>query len=205
MGDKRRDHPNGFEFWKHPRWWRAWALEGFGPMFFVFLVIAVATGTAVWRMFGKDAFLEILSEDGTMFLLTLPRVIVAVGVAGLLWAILPRDRIAAAIEKVSGFRGLLLAALGGLITPGGPTSAFVLLAMIGSMGADRGVMVTYITAWATLGLQRILTWDIPMMGSDFSVLRFAATLPLPVLAGMLARALPLNVELKRETRLRDKM
>ena len=205
MAEERREHPNGFEFWRHPRWWRAWAIEGFGPMFFVFLVIALATGTAVWRIYGKDIFLDVLTEDGAMFLLILPRVIVAVGVAGLLWAILPRDRIAAGIEKVSGFRGLLLAAVAGLVTPGGPTSAFVLLAMIGSMGADRGVMVTYITAWATLGLQRILTWDIPMMGSDFSVLRFAATLPLPVLAGMLARALPIEVVLKRETRLRDRI
>ena len=95
--------------------------------------------------------------------------------------------------------------MAGFLTPGGPTSAFVLLALIGSMGADRGVMVTYITAWATLGVQRILAWDIPMMGPEFSALRFAATLPLPILAGMLARALPFEVVLKREARLRDRM
>lgn len=205
MSERKADHPEGFEFWRHPRWWRAWAVEGFGPMFYVFLLIAVATGAAVWRIHGPAAFREALGEDVEMMLHTLPRVMVAVGTAGLLWAILPRGRIAGFIERASGFRGLLLAAVAGAITPGGPTSAFVLLALIGSMGADRGVMVTYITAWATLGLQRILTWDIPMMGPDFSALRFAATLPLPVLAGMLARALPIEVILKQEVRLRDRM
>ncbi len=28
-------------------------------------------------------------------------------------------------------------------------------------GADRGALVAYITAWATLGLQRVLVWDVP--------------------------------------------
>lgn len=205
MTDKRPDHPEGFEFWREPRWWRAWVVEGFGPMFYVFLGLALVTGAAVWWLYGTEAFLDALGEDVEMLLQTLPRVVVAIGTAGLLWAILPRERIAGLIERASGLRGLLLAMVAGSITPGGPTSAFVLLALIGSMGADRGVMVTYITAWATLGVQRILAWDIPMMGPDFSALRFAATLPLPILAGMLARALPIEVVLKQEVRLRDKM
>lgn len=174
-------------------------------MFYVFLGLALVTGAAVWWLYGTEAFLAALGEDVEMLLQTLPRVVVAIGTAGLLWAILPRERIAGLIERASGLRGLLLATVAGFITPGGPTSAFVLLALIGSMGADRGVMVTYITAWATLGVQRILAWDIPMMGPDFSALRFAATLPLPILAGMRARALPIAVVLKQEVRLRDKM
>lgn len=205
MAEDRRDHPQGFEFWRERRWWRAWAVEGFGPMFFVFLGLALATGAAVWWLHGTRAFLDALGEDLEMLLHTLPRVVMAIGTAGLLWAILPRERIGALIERAPGVRGLVLATVAGAITPGGPTSAFVLLALIGSMGADRGAMVTYITAWATLGIQRILSWDIPMMGPDFSALRFAATLPLPLLAGMLARALPIEVVLKREVRLRDRM
>ena len=205
MSEDRREHPDGFEFWRERRWWRAWAVEGFGPMFWVFLAVAILTGAAVWRLHGPEAFREALREDLGVLLHTLPRVAFAVGTAGLLWAILPRDRIAALIERATGLRGLLLATVAGMITPGGPTSAFVILALIGSMGADRGVMVTYISAWATLGLQRILAWDIPLMGPDFSLLRFVATLPLPVLAGMLARALPIPVVLRQEVRLRDRM
>ena len=101
--------------------------------------------------------------------------------------------------------GLVVATFAGTITVGGPTAAFPLLAILGAVGADRGVLVTFITAWATLGLQRILTWDVPMMGAEFSALRFAATFALPVLAGLVARALPIEVVLKGETRLRDRM
>ena len=205
MSEDRPEHPDDFEFWRERRWWRAWAVEGFGPMFWVFLALALLTGAAVWWLHGPDAFADALWEDLGVLLHTLPRVAFAVGTAGLLWAILPRDRIAALIERATGIRGLLLATVAGMVTPGGPTSAFVILALIGSMGADRGVMVTYISAWATLGLQRILAWDIPLMGPDFSALRFMATLPLPVLAGMLARALPIDVVLKQEVRLRDRM
>lgn len=205
MAEDGLKHPEGYEFWRDPRWWRAWAVEGIGPMFFVFLAIAVASGAAVWWLYGAEVFTAALVSDAWMLAETLPRVIVAVGTAGLLWAILPREKIAGLIDRASGFRGLLVACAAGALTPGGPSSAFVLLALIGSMGADRGVMVTYITAWATLGLQRILTWDMPLMGADFTALRFAATLPLPVLAGMLARALPIEVVLKREVRLRDRL
>lgn len=201
----RPGHGERFEFWRHGRWWRAWAVAGFGPMFFVFVALAILSGLLVWWLKGEAVFQEALADDVAMLVDTVPRVIGAVAVAGLLWVLIPRERIAGLIGRESGVLGLIFAAVAGTITPGGPTSAFALLAMIGGMGADRGLMVSYITAWATLGLQRILTWDVPMMGFDFSSLRFLSTLPLPVLAGMLARALPVAVVLKAETRLRDRM
>jgi hypothetical protein len=119
--------------------------------------------------------------------------------------VIPRDKVAATVGRGSGIMGLVVATFAGTITVGGPTAAFPLLAILGAIGADRGVLVTFITAWATLGLQRILTWDEPMMGAEFSALRFAATFALPVLAGLVARALPIEVVLKGETRLRDRM
>lgn len=174
-------------------------------MFFVFLTLAILAGVAVWLLEGREVFWQALEEDLQMLMDTVPRVMVAVGAAGIMWVLLPRDKISALVGRNSGIIGLCLATVAGTVTPGGPTSAFALLAMIGAMGADRGTMVTYITAWATLGLQRILTWDVPMMGFDLSALRFAATLPLPVVAGLIARMLPIDLVLKAESRLRDKM
>lgn len=192
-------------FWRNPRWWRAWAVEGFGTMFFAFLALAVFSGALVWWLEGEAAFRAALVEDGRMVMETVPRVIAALGIAGVLWVLLPRERISAMVGRSSGVWGLVLAAVAGAITPGGPTSAFALLAMLGALGADRGALVTYIAAWATLGLQRILVWDMPMMGIDFSTLRFVSTLPLPVLAGLLARALPITLTLREERRLRDRL
>jgi len=93
------------------------------------------------------------------------------------------------------FLALLVAAAAGLITPGGPASAFPLLALLGSAGADRGILVAYITSWALLGVQRILVWDLPFMGAEFSATRFLVCLPLPILAGVIARRLPFRVKL----------
>lgn len=193
------------EFWRNPRWWRIWAFESFSPMFHVFLVLAVVSGALVWWLKGEEVFFEALAADVQMVLYTVPRVMAAIGVAATLWVLIPREKISALIGRNSGFLGLMLATVGGAITPGGPTSAFSLLAMLGALGADRGMMITYISAWATLGLQRILVWDVPMMGMDFSLLRFVATLPLPILAGLLARSLPITLTLKEERRLRDRL
>lgn len=201
------DAPDGdeFEFWRHARWWRAWVRAGFGPMFFALLTVAILSGVAVWLLKGEAVFRQALADDWALLLETMPRVIAAVGAAGMLWVLIPRDRVAAMVGRGSGLVGLLAATVAGTITVGGPTAAFPLLAILGAVGADRGVMVAFITAWATLGLQRILTWDVPMMGAEFSTLRFAASMTLPVVAGLIARALPIEVVLKTESRLRDRM
>lgn len=196
---------DGFEFWRHWRWWRAWLRAGFGPMFFALLVVALLSGVAVWVMKGETVFRQALADDWALLVDTMPRVIAAVGAAGMLWVLVPREKVAAMVGRGSGVLGLVAATVAGTITVGGPTAAFPLLAILGAVGADRGVMVAYITAWATLGLQRILTWDVPMMGADFSTLRFVATMALPLVAGLIARALPIEVVLKGESRLRDRM
>jgi hypothetical protein len=49
-------------------------------------------------------------------------------------------------------------------------------------------------------MQRILVWDVPFMGADFSLLRFTVSLPLPVLAGLIARRLPLGLALAGDGR-----
>ena len=198
-----KDEP--FEFWRHARWWRAWVRLGFGPMFFALLGVSIVAGAAVWLTQGREVFVQALRDDLSVLFGTMPRVIFAIATAGLLWVLIPRERVAAIVGRGSGLMGLVAATGAGIVTVGGPTAAFPLLAILGGVGADRGVMVAYITSWATLGLQRILTWDVPMMGADFSVLRFGATLCLPVLAGLIARALPIRVVLKAETRLRDRM
>ena len=94
-------------------------------------------------------------------------------------------------------RGLIIATAAGIVTPGGPASAFSLLVIVASAGADRGILITYITSWALLAVQRIIVWDLPFMGAEFSAIRFLVCLPLPILAGMIARRLPLSLVLPK--------
>jgi uncharacterized membrane protein YraQ (UPF0718 family) len=125
--------------------------------------------------------------------LIVPRIAVALGLAGLIWVLLPRDRITSLVGKESGIRGLLIAVAAGMVTPGGPSAAFPLLAVLAASGADRGAMVAYITSWSILGMQRILVWDVPFMGAEFSAIRFAVSVPLIIFAGLIARRLPLEL------------
>ncbi|MCB1743899.1 MAG: hypothetical protein KDK91_26230, partial [Gammaproteobacteria bacterium] len=46
--------------------------------------------------------------------------------------------------------------------------------------------ITFLTAWATLGFHRILMWEMPLMGPQFALVRYLSSLPLPLLAGLVA-------------------
>lgn len=173
--------------------WKDAIRDGFGPGFWGFLAFAIVCGTVTYFVLGAEAFGHALERDFDLLLTTLPRVVAAVAVAGLVWALLPREKIIALVGSESGIKGLVIATIGGIVTPGGPASAFSLLAVLGTGGADRGAMVAYLAAWSMLGIQRILLWDVPFMGADFSVLRFIVCLPMPIIAGLIARRLPLTL------------
>ena len=192
---------NGAEEAREPKlrdaaWARNLLKDAFGPGFFGFLAFAVISGLACYFVIGGEAVARALGADIDLILAILPRVVVAISVAALLWMMLPRDKVSQFIGRDSGLRGLLIATMAGTITPGGPSSAYALLALLGAAGADRGAMIAYIAAWATLGLQRMLVWDLPFMGGEFAVLRFAVCLPLPIVAGLIARRLPLTLHLR---------
>jgi uncharacterized membrane protein YraQ (UPF0718 family) len=176
-------------------WWRELLSIGFGRSFWGFLAFAVVSGAACRLVDGEAVFFDALTADVGLLLQTAPRIALALAVAGFLWVTLPRDRVTSLIGTESGLRGLLIATVAGVVTPGGPSSAFPLLAVLGASGADRGAMISYVSSWAILGLQRILVWDVPFMGTEFSLVRFLVCLPLPIVAGLIARRLPLTLRL----------
>lgn len=187
-----------------PDWWRHLLRVAFGKSFWGFLVFAIAAGSACWLVLGEADFLNALESDLELIVKMMPRIAIALTVAGLLWVTLPREHVTALIGTESGMRGLLIATGAGILTPGGPSSAFALLAVLGGAGADRGAMIAYIVSWAILGVQRILVWDVPFMGAEFSFVRFVVCLPLPIVTGLIARRLPLKLELVRSDRVHSR-
>lgn len=169
--------------------WRSVARRSFGPSFWIFALIAALMALTCRVMLGPDAFRQAVSRDAELLFDLVPRVLAAQVAAAFVWVLMPRDKLSQFLRRTSGRRGLLLATLVGGITPGGPASAFPLLAILAAAGADRGLLVAYITSWALLGVQRLIVWDIPFMGVEFSVLRFVISMPLPILAGLIARRL----------------
>jgi Predicted permease len=172
--------------------------ESFGWGFWGFAAFALLSGLACYLILGPETFADALDDDLAMVGSTLPRIVLALAVAGLVWVMLPRDRLMRLIGRESGLRGLLIATAAGVVTPGGPASAYPFLAVLAGSGADRGALVAYIVSWSMLGMQRILVWDVPFMGADFSLLRFTVSLPLPLIAGLIARRLSFELVLAGE-------
>lgn len=175
---------------RRPR--RSLAAEAFGLSFWVFAAVAALCGWATWELKGAEAFGAALSGDVDLLIFLLPRMIGGMVLAGLVQAILPPELVAKWVGEESGFRGIVIAAAVGMLTPGGPMTSFPIVVAFYMSGADRGALVAYLTGWSLLGFQRTLVWELPLFGTEFTLYRIAAVVVLPLLAGYLARRLPLG-------------
>ena len=146
--------------------------DAFGPSFWVFVAVAAITGWATWELKGAEAFHEALSWDIDLLIFLLPRMIGGMLLAGLVQAIMPPDLVAKWVGAESGLRGIVIAAAVGMLTPGGPMTSFPIVIAFYMSGADRGALVAYITGWSLLGFQRTLVWELPLLGTEFTHLRF---------------------------------
>lgn len=154
-------------------------------MTIIFLVLAAVGGTVLWIRRGGDVVVQALTEGAGLLALVLPVVALAVIVAAYVQRLLPDALVERWLGGSSGFRGLALGTAAGAITPGGPFAAFPVVLGLFRAGASRPVCIAYLTAWSVLGLQRMLVWELPFFGIEFALLRWAASLPLPFLAGAL--------------------
>ena len=178
-------------------WRRALIAEAFGKTFWYLFFFAILMALICYLVLGPQEFISALERDLEMLGEMLPRVMVALMLAGFVWVLMPRDRLSGLVGRESGMRGLVIATVAGAITPGGPASAYPFLAVLGAAGADRGALIAYIASWATLGVQRFLVWDLPFMGPEFSLARFLASAPLPIVVGLIARSLPFELSLNQ--------
>ena len=145
-----------------------------------------AAATVYWRD-GHEHFLTILLGDVTLFGEMLPKVLAGCLIGAFVTLILPRELVARWVGHESGFAGLLIAALFGFILPGGPITIYPVAGAFLAMGADAGAVVAFIVSWTLIGYTRALVWELPFFGYEFVIWRIAAALPLPLLAGLLAR------------------
>jgi uncharacterized membrane protein YraQ (UPF0718 family) len=152
-------------------------------------IAAVALGaafTVYWRD-GREHFLAILESDLTLFGGMLPKILAGCLIGAFVTLLLPRELVARWVGHESGLLGLLIAALFGFILPGEPITIYPVAGAFLVMGADAGAVVTFIVSWTLIGYTRALVWELPFFGSEFVIWRIVEALPLPILAGLLAR------------------
>jgi uncharacterized membrane protein YraQ (UPF0718 family) len=154
-------------------------------------LLAAVTGAACYFWFGADVFFESFTSDALTFLSIAPKMGAALLLAAYIQILVPRDVIARYLGDKSGAQGVAIATGIGFVTPGGPMTSFPVVSALYKAGTGRAALVAYLTAWSTLGFQRILVWEIPLLGVHFSLVRELASLPLPFVAAAISTTLPI--------------
>ena len=149
--------------------------------------MACAAAATVYIRDGRDHFFSILLGDVTLFAAMLPKVLAGCLIGAFVTLLLPRELVARWVGHESGFTGLLIAAFFGFLLPGGPITIYPVAGAFLVMGADAGAVVAFIVSWTLIGYTRALVWELPFFGSDFVIWRIVEALPLPIIAGLLAR------------------
>lgn len=150
-------------------------------------MLAFAAAAAVYARDGREHFFTILLGDVTLFGEMLPKVLAGCLIGAFVTLLLPREMVARWVGHESGFMGLLIAAFFGFLLPGGPITIYPVAGAFLIMGADAGAVVAFIVSWTLIGYTRALVWELPFFGADFVIWRILAALPLPIIAGLLAR------------------
>ena len=117
----------------------------------------------------------------------LPRLVPALILAGMLQVVIPQETVARYFGQKSGMTAILMASAAGVITPGGPMVSVPLLVVLANSGMALGPLVAYMTAWSLFGVQRIIAWEVPLMGWRFVIARVVPSLAFPIIAGWLVK------------------
>lgn len=128
--------------------------------------------------------LEGLRTGAELFLSIAPQLLVGFILAGIVTVLLPREALGPLVGAESGIVGILLATGAGMLTPGGPFLQFPLVAALVASGAAAGPVGAYLTAWSLVSWNRLIVWEIPMLGAQFTLARFLVSLALPIIVGL---------------------
>jgi uncharacterized membrane protein YraQ (UPF0718 family) len=143
---------------------------------------------------GEGEHIAGLKNAFQMTLEILPLLIFAFIVAGLIQVMLPKELLAKWVGSESGIRGIFIGALAGGLAPGGPYVSLPIVAGLIKSGASVGTMVAFLTGWSIWAVSR-LPMEIGILGWKFTLIRLAATIIFPPIAGLIAHLFFSNVKL----------
>ena len=115
-----------------------------------------------------------------------PRVVMAVLTASFLGSLVPEELIASWLGAGTGIGGILVAAVIGGFVPGGPMLSFPVAVVLLKTGAGIPQLTAFLAAWSVFAMHRMISYEMPLMGWRFSMVRLVASLALPVAAGLMA-------------------
>ncbi len=151
------------------------------------LILTLAALALAVIAYLRDPGLPLIgARNGLTFLgFILPRLIPAMILAGLVQVVVPQEYVSRHFGRQSGLKAIVIASVAGLLTPGGPMVSMPFMVALANSGVAMAPLVAYMTAWSLFGMQRIISWEAPIMGWHFVFVRFVSSLTFPVLAGWL--------------------
>lgn len=167
-----------------------WRRAFFDTSTLVLGAIMVCAGAAVFLLHGRDVFFQTIGAESLLLITFTPKMFLAFMVAGFVSVLVSRKLVARWLGGKAGMKGAALATGVGAVTPGGPMVSFPLVAALSQAGASRASMIAYITSWEILGFQRIMIWELPLLGPGYAVLRILVSIPLPFMAAFFSLYLP---------------
>jgi uncharacterized membrane protein YraQ (UPF0718 family) len=160
----------------------------------VLWLIAIGLGIALWRK--KGGISDDVKRSFESFLAIMPRIAVALLLAGFVAKLVPSDTVAGLIGPNSGWQGILIGSVTGGFVPAGPIIAFPLVVVLYKAGAGVPQLIAFLTAWSVFAFHRVMIYESTLMGWRFSAVRLASSLILPPLAGVLAALLALAIPVR---------
>jgi len=118
----------------------------------------------------------------------LPLLVFAFIVTGMVQVLVPRELLSKWVGVESGMRGIIIGAMAGGLSPGGPFVNLPLAAGLLRSGASVGTMVAFLTGWSLWAVSR-LPMEVGILGWKFTLIRIASTCFFPPIAGLVAQSL----------------
>ena len=147
-------------------------------------VIAAILSWLVWQR-SYAVLVSVWKTSLEVFITLVPLMLLSLGIAQLALALIPKEQIAQWIGQESGWRGIWIGSLAGVLAPGGPMIVFPMAAGFLQAGAGLGTLVAYVTAWSMWGA-RILLLESALIDPKFALFRFLSCVFVPPLAGGIA-------------------
>lgn len=153
----------------------------------VILILGSIALILVWLAWRRDPALlgGGLLEGGRMAVDVLPVMLLTFVIAGLFTQLVPKDVLLDWIGNESGWRGIVIGSIAGILAPGGPMTMFPLVGLIQQAGAGIGTLVALVTAWSMWGVRMILL-ESALISPRFALFKFLSCFFVPMLAGAIA-------------------
>ena len=136
----------------------------------------------------KGTYITGLNNALKTMLSILPVLILAFVIIGMVNSLGLANNVKAMLGSDAGIKGISIATLGGMLTPGGPFVALPLAGTLLKSGAGIGPVIAYITAWSTWEIMRT-PFELSFLGWKYVLVKWSCIIILPIISGLTAQLL----------------